>query len=128
MPFNPQFGINWAEVLPNDHVLITTMANSKITEYDGGRQAGLGGDHSGRAAGPTRLANGHTLVPTVNNTKVAELDPRRQGRRGDERPDVSADPRDAALVGGSGMGIGNRKAQSRFLILILDFDPAIPEP
>ncbi len=89
VPFNPQFGINWAEVLPNDHVLITTMANSKITEYDGdGKQVWEATIQA--SAGPTRLANGHTLVPTVNNTKVVELD--RAGKVVAEMKDLTYRP------------------------------------
>ncbi len=86
VPLNPNVGINWAEVLPNDHVLITTAANAKITEYDGdGKQVWEAAIQA--SSGPTRMSNGHTLVPTQNNTRIVELD--RAGKQVAELKDLT---------------------------------------
>jgi HEAT repeat protein len=85
-PFNPNIGINWAEILPSDHVLITTLGNGKVTEYDGdGKQVWEATIQP--SAGPTRMPNGHTLVPTNNNTRIVELD--RTGKQVGELKDIN---------------------------------------
>jgi hypothetical protein len=86
VPWNPNIGINWGEILPNDHVLITTLGNGKLTEYDGdGKQVWEASIQP--SSGPTRMPNGHTLVPTNNNTRIVELD--RTGKQVAELKDIN---------------------------------------
>ncbi|HVS39602.1 MAG TPA: HEAT repeat domain-containing protein [Gemmataceae bacterium] len=73
IPFNLNFGVNGAEVLPNDHVLVAVWNLNKITEYD------LDGKTVWEATVPQpsnfhRLPNGHTLVTCANQTEIMELD------------------------------------------------------
>jgi HEAT repeat protein len=73
IPFNPQFGFNVAEILPNDHVIISAQAAGKVTEFSpDGKQVWEGAvQHNGV---PYRLPNGNTLVPNANGMKITELD------------------------------------------------------
>jgi hypothetical protein len=86
---NQPFGINFWEVLPNDHVMIVTMMNqpgSKIIEFDAdGKQVWEASVQV--AATPTRLPNGNTLVPTHNFTRIVELD--RNGKVRSEMKDLA---------------------------------------
>jgi len=72
IPYNPTMGINGAEVLPGDRVLISTFGTGKVTEYD------ADGKVQWEASVPTpgsltRLSNGHTLVISAG-VRVLELD------------------------------------------------------
>ena len=73
IPFNPQFGFNVAEILPNDHVILSVQAASKVTEFSpDGKQVWEGSvQHNGT---PYRLPNGNTLVPNAQAMKITELD------------------------------------------------------
>jgi HEAT repeat protein len=72
--FNVQnIGFNSAEILPNDHVLVSVQALGKVIEYSPDAKAVWEAtiQHSGI---PHRLPNGNTLVPNVNAMKITELD------------------------------------------------------
>ncbi len=73
VPYNMNFGMNGAEVLPNDHVLIAVGNTNKISEYDPNGKIvwEVTLTNPGNA---TRLPNGNTLVTTWNNTRLAEVD------------------------------------------------------
>jgi HEAT repeat protein len=73
VPFDPNFGIGVAEVLPNDHVLIASPNTGKVHEYDAAGKMVM------EAAVPLagnffRLSNGHTLVTCQNQAHIVELD------------------------------------------------------
>ena len=73
VPFNPQFGINGAQVLPDDHVLVSSWNAGKVMEYDGdGKQ--VWESNVQQASNFYRLSNGHTLVTSLNQTEIVELD------------------------------------------------------
>jgi HEAT repeat protein len=63
----------YADVLPNDHVVVPMYGNNKVAEYDAdGKEvweASINLPISAR-----RLANGHTLVTSANPQRVVELD------------------------------------------------------
>ena len=63
----------WGEVLPNDHVIISSQGNGKVTEYDGEGKV-VWETNLQQPGVPARLANGHTLVPTMSNSLLVELD------------------------------------------------------
>ncbi len=72
-PFDANFGIGWAEVLPNDHVMIASPNTGKVHEYD------ASGKMMMEAAVPMagnffQLSNGHTLVTCQNQSRIIELD------------------------------------------------------
>jgi HEAT repeat protein len=73
IPFNPQFGFNVAEILPNDHVIISVQGAGKVAEYspDGKMVWEAAVQHNGV---PYRLPNGNTLVPNAGAMKITELD------------------------------------------------------
>ncbi len=88
VPYNPAFGINGAEVLPGDRVLISTFSNGKVTEYDASGKV----QWEASVPGPgclTRLPNGHTLV-TSAGLRVVELD--RTGKIVNEIKELAARP------------------------------------
>jgi hypothetical protein len=86
---NQPFGINFWEVLPNDHVMIVTQLNQpqcKIIELDpDGKQVWEANVQA--CATPTRLPNGNTLVPANNFTRIVELD--RNGKVRSEMKDLT---------------------------------------
>jgi HEAT repeat protein len=89
VPFNPNFGVSGAEVLPGDRVLIAVPNPAKVTEY--GADGKVVWEASVNNPGfPTRLANGHTLVPVQGGNVVTELD--RSGRVISERKDLPYTP------------------------------------
>ncbi len=63
----------WGEVLPNDHVIISSQGNSKVTEYDGEGKV-VWEANVPQAGVPARQPNGHTLVPSQGNALLFELD------------------------------------------------------
>ncbi len=73
IPFNPNFGLNSAEILPNENVIIAVQAANKLTEYspEGKTVWEATIAHVGL---PTRLSNGRTLVPNTNAQRIAVLD------------------------------------------------------
>ncbi len=73
-PFNFATGMNAAEVLPNDHVIIASWSTSKVFEYDADGKTTMEADIP-QATGFFRLSNGHTLVACQNQGRVVELDP-----------------------------------------------------
>ena len=79
----------WGEVLPNDHVLISSQGNSKVTEYDGDGKV-VWEANVPQPGVPTRQANGHTLVPSQGNALLFELD--RTGKLVHEFKDLSYHP------------------------------------
>jgi HEAT repeat protein len=88
------FGINFAEPLPNDHVMIVTQLNQpacRIIEFDAdGKQVW---EANLQAIGaPSRLPNGHTLVPVgpLNRGTIVELD--RNGKTVAELKDLNYRP------------------------------------
>jgi hypothetical protein len=88
------FGINFAEPLPNDHVMIVTQLNQpacRIIEFDAdGKQVW---EANLQAIGaPSRMPNGHTLVPVgpINRGTIVELD--RNGKTVGEMKDMNYRP------------------------------------
>ncbi len=73
VPFNPNFGINGAQVLPNDHVIVTVWNTGKITEYDADGKEVLEAAVQ-QASSFFRLSNGHLLVTCMNQTQIDEVD------------------------------------------------------
>jgi hypothetical protein len=89
IPFNPNFGMNSAEILPNDNVIVSVQAASKITEYSPDGKTVWEADiaHQGVT---TRLSNGRTLVPNYNARRIAALD--RDGKLVSEMKDLPVLP------------------------------------
>ena len=73
MPFNFATGMNAAEVLPNDHVIIASWGTGKVYEYNADGKTTLEAGIP-QATGFFRLSNGHTLVACQNQGRVVELD------------------------------------------------------
>ncbi len=88
IPFNPNLGINGAEVLPGDRVLIATFGNSKVTEYDADGKVHWEANVPA-PSNVTRLANGQTLV-TSGGVRVLELD--RSGKTSGEIKGLTVRP------------------------------------
>jgi HEAT repeat protein len=88
VPFNPNFGINSAEVLPGDRVLVGVQNLNKITEYDADGKV-VWEATLALAGNPHRLSNGRTLV-AVGGNRIVELD--RQGRLLQEMKDLPYRP------------------------------------
>jgi outer membrane protein assembly factor BamB len=72
-PFDANFGIGWAEILPNDHVLIASPNTGKVHEYDAAGKMVMEGAVP-LAGNFFRLSNGHTLVTCQNQAHIVELD------------------------------------------------------
>jgi HEAT repeat protein len=89
IPFNANFGVNGAEVLPGDRVLISIANSNKVTEYSADGKV-LWEATVNNAGGPTRLANGHTLVCNSAFTTLTEVD--RSGRIVSEKKDLPFHP------------------------------------
>jgi HEAT repeat protein len=89
VPFNMNFGVAGAEVLPGDRVLVALPNPGKVIEF--APEGKVAWEASVPAPGyPTRLANGRTLVPSHNNTALTELD--RTGRVVAEKKDLPCHP------------------------------------
>ena len=73
VPFNFGLGMNAAEVLPNDHVIISSWGTGKVYEYDAEGKTVLEANVP-QATGFFRLSNGHTLVACQNQGQIVELD------------------------------------------------------
>ena len=73
VPFDANFGLGWAEVLPNDHVLIASPNTGKVHEYDAAGKMVMEGAVP-LAGNFFRLSNGHTLVTCQNQAHIVELD------------------------------------------------------
>ena len=73
VPFNVNFGVGGGEVLPNDHVLISSPNIGKVYEYDADGKTVMEANVQ-LANNFFRLSNGHTLVTCQNQTHVVELD------------------------------------------------------
>jgi HEAT repeat protein len=89
IPFNANFGVNGAEVLPGDRVLISIANTNKVTEYSADGKVLWEAKVPG-AGGPTRLPNGHTLVCSNGFTTLTEVD--RSGRIVSEKKDLPYHP------------------------------------
>ena len=89
IPFNPQWGINSAEILPNDNVIISAQAGNNLTEFspDGKKVWEATIAHAGT---PYRLSNGQTLAPNANALRIAVLD--REGKVVSEMKDLPVRP------------------------------------
>ena len=74
VPFNFAFGVGGGEVLPNDHVLLSSPNTGKVYEYDLDGKTVMEANVQ-LANNFFRLPNGHTLVTCMNQTHVVELDP-----------------------------------------------------
>jgi HEAT repeat protein len=82
-------GINFAEVLPNDHVLVSIQGLGKVIEYSPeGKSVWEAAIQLGGT--PHRLPNGNTLVPNANGMKIIELD--RAGKVVSEMDKLPAHP------------------------------------
>ncbi len=73
VPFNINFGINGAQVLPNDHVIVSSWNAGKVTEYDADGKVVMEASVQ-QANNFYRLPNGHTLVTCMSQTEIIELD------------------------------------------------------
>ena len=73
VPFNINFGINGAQVLPNDHVIVSSWNAGKVTEYDADGKVVMEANVQ-QANNFFRLPNGHTLVTCLSQTEIIELD------------------------------------------------------
>jgi len=89
VPFNFGLGMNAAEVLPNDHVIIASWGAGKVYEYDADGKAVLEANVP-QATGFFRLSNGHTLVACQNQGHVIELD--QAGKVVHEMKDLNCHP------------------------------------
>jgi HEAT repeat protein len=89
VPFNANFGVLGAEVLPGDRVIVSLPNPGKVLEYNA--EGKVVWEASVRNPGcPTRLRNGHTLVPGNGYTTLTELD--RSGRVISEKKDLPYRP------------------------------------
>jgi len=88
VPFNPNFGLSSAEVLPGDRVLVGVQTLNKITEYDADAKV-VWEVALPQAGNPHRLSNGRTLV-TAGGNRIMEYD--RQGRLLQEMKDLPYRP------------------------------------
>jgi hypothetical protein len=89
VPFNANFGVNGAELLPGDRVLISVANTNKVVEY--GPDGKIVWQATVSNPGyPTRLANGHTLVCCNGFSTLTELD--RSGRVFSEKKDLPYHP------------------------------------
>jgi HEAT repeat protein len=73
VPYDVNFGMNGAEVLQNDHVLIVVNQLNKVNEYDDKGKIVWTATVSFPGSA-TRLPNGNTLVTTNNYTSLTEVD------------------------------------------------------
>jgi HEAT repeat protein len=76
VPFNPQFGVFGGEVLPNDHVIMSTpdaAGGGKVTEYDADGKM-VWAANVQQANTFFRMSNGHTLAASQNFAKIYEID------------------------------------------------------
>ena len=89
IPFNINFGINGAQVLPNDHVVVSSWNSGKVTEYDADGKVVLDANVQ-QANNFHRLSNGHTLVTCMNQTAVVEVD--QTGKVVNEMKDLTFHP------------------------------------
>ena len=89
VPFNFALGMNAAEALPNDHVIIASWGTGKVYEYDADGKSVLEANVP-QATGFFRLSNGHTLVACQNQGQVVELD--QTGKVVNERKDLKCHP------------------------------------
>jgi hypothetical protein len=89
VPYDLNFGMSGAEVLPNDHVLIAVNQLNKVTEYDDKGKAVLT-INCNYPGSPTRLPNGNTLITTYNYTRITEVD--RNGKVVSETKDIPYRP------------------------------------
>jgi HEAT repeat protein len=88
VPFHWQNGVQGAEILPGDRVVVS-LGIGKVAEYaDGGKLVWeanvINPSH------PHRLANGHTLVTQVNSSVLLELN--RAGKIVSEKKDLECHP------------------------------------
>jgi HEAT repeat protein len=89
VPFNPNFGVNGAELIGGDRVLVSLPSPGKVLEYNA--EGKVVWEASVPNPGfPTRLPNGHTLVPGNGLTTLTELD--RSGRVLSEKKDLPYRP------------------------------------
>jgi hypothetical protein len=89
VPWNLNFGVNGAEVLPGDRVLIAVAAIGKVTEYNAAGKV-VWEATAVQPGFPHRLPNGRTVVTTSGNTRIAEFDT--QGRLVQELKDLAYHP------------------------------------
>jgi HEAT repeat protein len=89
VPFNPNWGINYAELLPNDHVIISAQAGNNLSEFspDGKKVWEATVAHAGT---PYRMSNGQTMAPNANASRIAVLD--REGKVVSEMKDLPVRP------------------------------------
>ncbi len=73
VPFNVNLGVGGGEVLPNDHVLISSPNTGKVYEFDADGKSVMEANVM-QANNFFRTSNGHTLVTCQNQTHVVELD------------------------------------------------------
>jgi HEAT repeat protein len=73
VPFNFGFGVGGGEVLPNDHVLLSSPNNGKVYEYDADGKTVFEANVQ-QANNFFRMANGHTLVTSQQVRRITELD------------------------------------------------------
>jgi HEAT repeat protein len=86
---NAQFGVNYVEILPNDHILMFAHQLNKLVEYSPDGKTVW--EASVQTLGmPCRLPNGHTLSPNLNTNRVTELD--RSGKVVSELKDFGLRP------------------------------------
>jgi hypothetical protein len=73
VPYNINFGMNGAEVLPNDHVIVVVNQLNEVAEYDEKGKVVWKATVS-LPGSATRLPNGNTLVTSNNYTALTEVD------------------------------------------------------
>jgi HEAT repeat protein len=89
VPFNVNFGVNGAHLLPGDKVLVAVMNQNKVFEFNAEGKVVFEATVN-YPSNPHRLPNGHTLVPAQSYTRLVELD--RKGKVVHEFKDLSYYP------------------------------------
>jgi outer membrane protein assembly factor BamB len=73
VPYDPNWGINGAEILPNDRVIVTVNQKQQVVEYDSNGKV-VWEAKVPYPGNPTRLPSGNTLVAAQSNQWIVELD------------------------------------------------------